>query len=277
MTILEFLKSIYRVLIARFNSTPNDNSTPDGNSRLPSQKPQTELLLSYYDRLSRRWPPIVPPSWDQAGSSPVLGRVVFIFAQDIDELRNETPLDQMSGWTAQLDLFTCDLPSLLRNGLFLTCENVKEQENYVKHSHMEGVGLWYNRCYTVTNSTWSGNLNVCARTVKPIANFRLHHLSPDNVFVATAANHESNSVYSYGVRYPDYKANFMYDDMPLDGLWPWPKKEGEMKGEEVKEDEEVAKGEVESDEGGDTAWEEEEMDSFSTWGSEDPLIDSWRD
>lgn len=124
--------TMYRAFIAQFNSaptpinsTPNDNSATNGssipksNSRLPDQGSSTELLLSYYKSIRQIWPPIVPPGWCQAGSWPVLGRVTFIFGQDMDGLRNGIPLDQLTGWTAQLDLGTRDIHSMMRDGLFL--------------------------------------------------------------------------------------------------------------------------------------------------------------
>ncbi|RSL37944.1 hypothetical protein CEP53_015334 [Fusarium sp. AF-6] len=296
MMILECFKSMYQAFIALFNSapttvnsTPKDNSATNGNSHLPNQKSPTELLLSYYKSTRRLWPPIIPHSWSQAGSSPVLGRVTFIFGQDIDELRNETPTDQLSGWTAQLDLVTRDVQSMMHDGLFLTCENVKRGENHVRQTHTEGIGNLYNRCYTVTSSTWSGYLNVCAATVKPIANFRLHHLSADKVFTVAVGNHESNRVYSYDARRPEDNANYLYDDMPMEGLWPWPRKEDGLKAEEALKLEggdgdqggETEQEETKEDEGGRNAEGDEnglegEVDSFSAWEEEDPLIDSWR-
>ncbi|UPL02047.1 hypothetical protein LCI18_012981 [Fusarium solani-melongenae] len=303
MMILEFLKSMYRAFIAKFNSaptptdsTPNGNSATNGNSRLPGQESPTQLLLSYYKSTRQRWPPIVPPSWSQAGLSPVLGRVVFTFGQNIDELRNGTPPDQLTGWTAQLDLVTRDIHSMMRDGLFLTCENVRQEENHVKQTYTEGIGNLHNRCYTVTSSKWSGYLNVCAGAVKPVASFRLHHLSAENVFTVSVGNHKSYQIYRYDARRPENNANYLYDDMPMEGLWPWPRKEEGLKEEEVlkreggdgdqgketerketKEGEEVVKDEEEGEEEEETGLEEEELDGFSAWEEEDPFLKSWRD
>ncbi|KAI8713007.1 hypothetical protein NCS52_01243800 [Fusarium sp. LHS14.1] len=310
MMILEFFKSMYQAFIALFNSpsttinsAPNDNSTtkgnsvPKSNSHLPHQVSPADLLLSYYKRTRQLWPPSVPPSWSQAGSSPVLGRVVFTFGQNIDELRNGTSFDQLTGWTASLDLVTRDVPSMMRDGLFLTQGNVDEKENHVKQTHTKGIGNLHNRCYTVTSSTWSGHLYVCAATVRPVANFRLHHLSADKVFTASVGNHGGDTVYRYDVRRPENNANYMYDDMPMEGLWPWPRKEEGVKDEEVlkregrgsdqeeeaggqgrKEDEQVVNDEGGCDEEEETGLEEEELDGFSAWEEEeDPLFGSWRD
>lgn len=306
------LKGVYEAFIAQWNlapmivnSSPNDHSTtngnwvPESNSRPPNERSPTEWLLLYFEAIRRTWPPIAPDSWYRPGSSPGLGRVTFIFGQDIDELRNETPLDQLNGWTAQLDLVARDLPSMMRDGFFLTVENIRQGENHTKQTHTEGIGQLNLRCYTVASPTWSGSLNVCAATVRPVADFRLHHLSADKVFFVMALNHKSDQVYHYDARSPENNANYLYDDMPLDGLWPWPKKEGEEVKEEVEEGKQMMKGEGEGngeavkegkemtrEEEGDkgkkraerkeAGWEEE-TDCLSAWGSEDSLLGSWRD
>ncbi|KAM0438659.1 hypothetical protein ACHAPT_001415 [Fusarium lateritium] len=274
---------------------PHSNSyatrqVPRGNSHVPSQKSPTEVLLAYYKNLRKQAPPRAPPSWSQAGSWPKLWRVVFTFGQDIYKLRDETPLNQLTGWTACLDLVTCDLPAMMRDGLFLTWQNVRVGENHAKMTYTEGLGDLCNRCYTVADSTWSGNLNVCAWTTEGVANFRIHHLSADKVFYVSVGNQKGERVYFYDVRDPKNNANFMYDDMPLEGLWPWPKKARGPKDEKVVKDEggdgvrekEAERQEAEPKETEEEKTEEREKDlrCFSPWQSEDSLIDldgDWQD
>ncbi|RMJ15161.1 hypothetical protein BHE90_002722 [Fusarium euwallaceae] len=216
---------------------------------------------------------------------------------------SDPPQNTPKDWTAHLDLVTSDLPTLMHDGLYLTQENVQVLENHVQRVYSDKCKRHFLRRYfTVVGPKWSGNLCVMSWNSEPVRDFRIHHLSADKVYNAEVLNKARYTVYFYNMSNPEKNANYIYDDMPMEGLWPFPRKEEGAKDQEVlkREGEEGDQGEEEErkemeegedvvkDEGGseeeqkgaegeETEREEEEQDGFSEWECEDPLIDSWRD
>lgn len=54
--------------------------------------------------------------------------------------------------------------------------------------------------------------------IRPVASFRLDHLSADKVIKASVLDEDENTVYCYDLVKPELTTNFIYDDMPMDGL-----------------------------------------------------------
>ncbi|RSL62227.1 hypothetical protein CEP54_005834 [Fusarium duplospermum] len=135
-------------------------------------------------------------------------------------------------WYAYLELETRDIAGVMRDGLFLTQDNVREEEGCLRKDYWPDQKSWgHTRYYTIVDPRWSGHLYVCAWDIRPVINFRLHHLTADKVELARVEDEEENTVYCYDVDAPECSANFIYDDMPMDGLWPWPKEEYEVEGQ----------------------------------------------
>ncbi|RSL74904.1 hypothetical protein CEP51_011366 [Fusarium floridanum] len=217
---------------------------------------------------------------------------------------SDPPLeDTPKEWTAYLDIVTSDLPGLMHDGLYLTQENVQLLENHVQLAYSDKRKRHFLRRYfTVIDPKWSGKLEVMSWKYEPVRDFRIHHLSADKVYNAQVLNKDGKAVYYYDTSNPEKNANYIYDDMPMEGLWPFPRKEEGAKDQEVlkregeggdqgeekerketEEGKEVVKNEGGGDEeekdveGEETRQGEEEQDGFSEWEEENPLIDSWRD
>ncbi|RSL56906.1 hypothetical protein CEP53_006637 [Fusarium sp. AF-6] len=159
-------------------------------------------------------------------------RINFNVSSDYQEIKRGGCTRPLVDWYAYLELETRDLAGIMRDGLFLTQDNVREEEGRLMKDYWPEEERWgYTRSYTIVDSRWSGYLDVCAWDVRPLANFRLHHLTADKVEMARVEDEEENIVYCYDVDVPDCSANFIYDDMPMDGLWPWPKEECEVEGQ----------------------------------------------
>ncbi|RSL46185.1 hypothetical protein CEP51_015971 [Fusarium floridanum] len=174
-----------------------------------------------------------PPHGDQQEESPSrIWTIDFKFISDRQGVKRLGSVHSLVDWTAYLDIETRDLAGIMRDGLFLTHDNVREEEGRLRSDYWPEDKSWvYTRSYTIVDSRWSGFLHVCAWDVRPVANFRLHHLTADKVEMARVEDDEENTVYCYDVDAPDCSANFIYDDMPMDGLWPWPKEECEVEGQ----------------------------------------------
>ncbi|KAF4974675.1 hypothetical protein FZEAL_8446 [Fusarium zealandicum] len=207
-----------------------------GPRRYPDSASQIHIA-SYFGSLFEDEPPIDrPPSYED-GSPAKLWRIEFLFGSDLDKLHSGEPLDLDVGWTAQLSLTTWDLPGIMNNGLYLTQENVQVRDNHFKACFLEQHRrLICNRSYTVADPRWSGHLHVCSWSTKIVMDFRIHHLSPEKVLLARVNNQEGGCVYYYNLHLPGNDANCLYDDMVLDGLWPWPKREGDEAEGEGNED-----------------------------------------
>jgi hypothetical protein len=218
------IRTRFRSLVARYNE-----SRIDDKHLWLSPSASRIHLGSYFGTLTRTAPPCGPPPPYEDGCP--VWQVRVIFGSDADKLRSKVPLDLNVEWTAQLYVTTWDLPGLMRDGLHLTPENVQEQDNHFKWgSLLEGGKIVYPRSYTVIDSRWSGHLHVCAWTATPLVNFRIHHLSAAKVLTASVGDDKEKLMYCYDLDRPEHSFNCVYDDMPLDGLWPWPKRE-EKKGE----------------------------------------------
>ncbi|EEU34070.1 uncharacterized protein NECHADRAFT_85559 [Fusarium vanettenii 77-13-4] len=232
----------------------------------------------------------------------------FWLSSDPENLLSDSLGDKPEDWTAHLDLVTSDLPSLMHDGLYLTQENVQVLENYVHKDYSEERKRYFLRRYfTIVDPNWSGKLSVASWNYEAVRDFRIQHLSADKVHNAKVSNSDGNTVYYYDMSNPEKNANYIYDDMPMRGLWPFPRKEEGVKDSEVskregedgdqeeeeerketEEGEEVLKDEGGINEGEETKWEEEEPDSFSAWEEEglngfsdseygDSMIDAWWD
>jgi hypothetical protein len=58
---------------------------------------------------------------------------------------------------------------------------------------------------------------------KTISEFRLEKIVIENISWARGWSWADRLVYAYDA-FTDVNYNAIYDDMPLDGWWPWPKK-----------------------------------------------------
>ncbi|KAM5343543.1 hypothetical protein ACJ41O_012080 [Fusarium nematophilum] len=244
----ELLNFLFRGFFNRYcgyealDTSSGDTVSDDDTVSDPPHSASPIQIDAYFKllRTSESLLPIYcPPPPNQDGPRGPLCRLVFIFGSDADKLRSGEPLDLDEEWAAQLDLVTWDLPGVMHNGLYVTAENVKELENHLveawSHEHKRWIS---DRSYSVVDSRWSGRLNVCAWHPGPVSKFRIHHLSAEKVFSAIVGSSERDTVYWYNLHAPKDNLNCIYDDMPIDGLWPWPRHEGGVEGVASKADRE---------------------------------------
>lgn len=59
--------------------------------------------------------------------------------------------------------------------------------------------------------------------MEALAEFRLKGLTTDRIARGYAWNTEWLTVYNYDAFRPEENFNTLLEDMPLEGLWPWPK------------------------------------------------------
>ncbi|KAM3564670.1 hypothetical protein MY1884_000611 [Beauveria asiatica] len=173
------------------------------------------------------------------------GRVTFGFLEDIT-----TPDCDMTPscrnyrfknlknvpWYAELTLKVNDVAALLKNGLFWSEDNIDSTDNffvdgnnaphpgsawiYPLHRH----GRYY-KLIDTESAQWHGTLMVRAHTMSMLRQFRPRQLSLANVRFVSAKNPQGRAVYHFDSVESDRCFNAILDDTPLEGWWPWPKKE----------------------------------------------------
>ncbi|KAI1382989.1 uncharacterized protein F4822DRAFT_421786 [Hypoxylon trugodes] len=146
-----------------------------------------------------------------------------------------------SPWFAQLNVRCKDITELMRDGFHVTEENVLWNEGKIGDTtdiytdfDMSFVnqicesGKIRTREYVLRDTQsnpprWTAFLQVHAETDAVLSNFRLGRISAANVHGAQAFGANGRIVYNYSALSPANSFNIIYDDMPMEGLWPWPR------------------------------------------------------
>ncbi|KAF5596207.1 hypothetical protein FPCIR_4129 [Fusarium pseudocircinatum] len=164
-------------------------------------------------------------------------KVHLTFGSDPDMLSWETPMANLTiGWEAHLVLYTSDIVSLMRQGLYVSQENAIVKENCLtmRPYQQEHDKYYYDRHFSLTGPSWKGNLVVTTLSCPIATNFRVEHLSADKVGRCYVSDVSKTRCWAYNfmINKPEVNANYILDDTPLEGLWPWPRKEPFAQGRE---------------------------------------------
>ncbi|KAF4960513.1 hypothetical protein FSARC_10454 [Fusarium sarcochroum] len=169
-----------------------------------------------------------PPPYQEA-TAPKEWEIFLFFGSDAELLRKERCIDLVNGYQAWAYLTTKDIIGLMRDGLYLTSENIQVQENHMKQIFSREDQTWYwHRYYTLVDPRWSGTLCVRSWHRNVVSKFRVDDLSADKVFRAVVGDKSRNFVYHFDLYHPEVNANYILDDMPMEGLWPYPRKHREV-------------------------------------------------
>lgn len=68
-----------------------------------------------------------------------------------------------------------------------------------------------------------GDFGVAAREMSDLSGFRIHNMTINNVVSTKAFTKDKEQIYHFDRFCPQKNLNVIYDDMPLQGWWPWPK------------------------------------------------------
>ncbi|KAH6621148.1 hypothetical protein B0J18DRAFT_431692 [Chaetomium sp. MPI-SDFR-AT-0129] len=121
----------------------------------------------------------------------------------------------------------------MREGLFISpYYNALPEKGYVREETRHAwrqLGGRYTRTWFLGGNTngspalWKGELELTSGTENIATSVRLEDLSYENVVTMKATNYQGYSVYRYDAADPNKSYNCIYDDMPMSGLWPWPR------------------------------------------------------
>ncbi|KAI0881072.1 uncharacterized protein GGS22DRAFT_75335 [Annulohypoxylon maeteangense] len=169
-------------------------------------------------------------------------------------LENQTKLNISLGisdreshrkWLGELQFKCRDVPRLMREGLHWNLDNVSWEDGFFSPTSSAGrefeVDFWMTNLlggdgYTQTRHyflrdiqeeppRWVAHFLIHGVTTKVLADFRLDKISVEHVEHAVArSNLGERFIYRYNRKDPKETFNAIYDDMPMEGWWPWPKK-----------------------------------------------------
>ncbi|KAI3330099.1 hypothetical protein F4824DRAFT_492443 [Ustulina deusta] len=149
-------------------------------------------------------------------------------------------------WVAFLEVKCFDVPRLMREGFHWDDSNVIKEEGYIEYGKGgPNVDVWTStstRWYFLIDThqprRWLASLDVKASDVNILYNFNPSRLSRELVRSVWASNQDQKQIYGYRshtsldkfsntAESPMTGFNMIYDKMPMEGFWPWPRKENE--------------------------------------------------
>ncbi|KAK9416593.1 hypothetical protein SUNI508_09699 [Seiridium unicorne] len=138
-------------------------------------------------------------------------------------------------WVGEMWIKCDDVPMLMREGLNITSANLVLEEGYIDlHQGPEEFRVqpdwhltrhFYLRDVEQEPPRWVAILQAHSDSLTTLRGIRLDTISFRNVNSAYAYGVSGKSVYQYTRWAPDEAFNAIYDDMPLEGWWPWPRRE----------------------------------------------------
>jgi hypothetical protein len=186
----------------------------------------------------------LPPSYQDV-TNPRRWKVTLEFSTG-DRFEGPCPIiDLETGWFGHIAIETADIIGLMKEGLFVSQENVKVQESYITPFYSQRFKTWYwDRHFTLVDPRWSGSMLVRATTSATTSKFRIEHLTVDHIFKASVVDafRTCNWSYVFSKSAPETNANYVLEDTTMEGLWPWPRKE--LESEEGTQEEDGTSEEV---------------------------------
>lgn len=153
-------------------------------------------------------------------------KMIFLGPEALKDGQDGVKPDSYPQWGAVVSLTTRNLPELMKSGLYIRQENVIRQDSHMEYipGQLGDVKPWA-RHYEIRGPGWAGHLKVATFNSKWLAEFRVEHLTVDRVHDVSVVDELGRYCYSYCAMESKLIYNCIYDDMPLNGLWPWPRGE----------------------------------------------------
>ena len=138
-------------------------------------------------------------------------------------------------WAAVLRIGVKDVATLMKDGLFWSEENLDREAGYVVNpQHAVGPSIpkdWkYARFFSFEDigiePRWKAKMHVFSRNLEQLSRFEFGELRVDKIVFCRANDAEGNMVYLYddGIDGKRVRINSFFDKMPLEGWWPWPRR-----------------------------------------------------
>ncbi|KAK2756013.1 hypothetical protein CKAH01_17227 [Colletotrichum kahawae] len=153
--------------------------------------------------------------------------VRFLWVNKVEESWAET--QNSIRWEANLYVQARDVGQLMREGFYLSADREVKDTGCIAQNICPGepnYGGWkHTRHYIFTDSDmkWTAHLHVYVSQMAELARFRLADLKPSQLVFSWAYNPDGFRVYGYSLFNPEDNFNTICEDMPMEGIWPWPK------------------------------------------------------
>lgn len=162
--------------------------------------------------------------------------ICIVFTQHADP--------QLKGWQAVVQMKANDVPKVMREGLYWTEVNLDKEAGYIaKFSDSQRAAcqpsttphlpscMSCQRVYFFQDlgeePHWAAKMIVFCHDLDELSQFRFRDLRVDQTIFCAARDADGKVVYMFS-RGPEPHSvscvNTLYDDMPLDGWWPWPRR-----------------------------------------------------
>ncbi|KAI0380108.1 hypothetical protein F5Y04DRAFT_106348 [Hypomontagnella monticulosa] len=138
-------------------------------------------------------------------------------------------------WIGHILVKCPEIPKLMREGLFFDDANIIKEEGYFDFLEtseavgQDGAEFIMIRHFFLTDlrlpPRWTANLKIYANAVGILHNFKVSRLSKDMIDAVWAWGNGRKTIYHFDATNPLVCFNAIYDDMPLEGWWPWPKRD----------------------------------------------------
>ncbi|KAG6013725.1 hypothetical protein E4U54_006403 [Claviceps lovelessii] len=139
-------------------------------------------------------------------------------------------------WYGLLTLYVHDVSHMMEHGLHFSSKNVDPRGSLIADDggpemtpYTKSLGWTHYRRFVLRdldqeNPQWKGFLIIYSRGIKELSHFRVDGLSFRNIRFARAKVGQ-NLVYNFDCVSPENNYNTIFDDMPMQGWWPWPNPE----------------------------------------------------
>lgn len=138
-------------------------------------------------------------------------------------------------WCGHMFVKCHDVPRLMREGFYWTTANVLKEEGSISiglNGDIPRMGMTdftVSRDYYMTDlqqpPRWVAQFVLYSTTLDILRNINLDGLSIQRVHAMFAWSRNEKLIYHFQSREPQLNFNAIYDDMRMEGWWPWPRKE----------------------------------------------------
>lgn len=205
-----------------------ENARPrEGQQRVPSSPPTYEEACN---------PTPTPPATAGASSynrHDAPESILFEILADPGMAKEE------QAWFGRLSIKTDNVPQMMKEGFDITPESILREEGCVKFTK-DPPEAWmqdkwpYTRHWYLKDTApsgdgggprWTAHLACLAATFETLARVRPCGLTHRQVATCTASagGQDKPRVYHFDRQRPRESINCLYDDRPLEGLWPYPR------------------------------------------------------
>ncbi|KAI1387982.1 uncharacterized protein F4822DRAFT_408240 [Hypoxylon trugodes] len=125
---------------------------------------------------------------------------------------------------------------------FLILQRLSTKTFSINYEYFADVGLDLVRHYFFqdlqqTPPRWVAHLQLFAAAEEVLASVRFEDISVEHVYIAIAHGAEHGGcIYHYRWSQPKIAYNTIYDEMPMEGWWPWPRADTVLNSERLDEE-----------------------------------------